>query len=112
MLHVNNLRPCSTTSLRSNVPITVYEGDDDEFEVSHISAVYIKSLLGRRGRYLLFMTHFSEDGIPPILHRLNGVHRTTTLHDFLETPQWYKFTKTQAYIDFVHAHPARIPKFQ
>jgi adenylate kinase family enzyme len=88
--------------------VTVPQGNDEEFDVSHISAVCIKSLLGRRGKYLLFMTHFSDDDIPHVWHRLNEVHRTTAaLQDFLETPQWHKFAKTHAYIDFMHAHPAR-----
>jgi hypothetical protein len=108
VFHVNNLRPCSTTPLRPAVPVTILEGDDEEFDVSHISAVCIKSLPGRRGKHLLFMTHFIDDEIPPVWHRLNEVHRTTALQDFLETPQWHTFVKTQAYIDFMHAHPARI----
>jgi hypothetical protein len=112
VFHVNNLRPCSTTPLRLVVPVTVPEGDDEEFDVSHISVVCIKSLHGRRGRYLLFMTHFSDDDIPPVWHRLNEVHRTIALQDFLDTPQWYKFAQTQAYIDFMHAHLARIPESQ
>jgi hypothetical protein len=112
VFHVNNLRPCSTASLRPAVPVTVPEGDDEEFDVSHIYVVCIKSLPGRRGKYLLFMTHFSDDDIPPVWHRLNEVHRTTTLQDFLETPQWHKFAKTRAYIDFMHAHPTRIPESQ
>jgi hypothetical protein len=68
VFHVNNLRPCSTAPLRPAVPVTVLEGDDEEFDVSHISAVCIKSLPGRRGKYLLFMTHFSDDDIPPVWH--------------------------------------------
>jgi hypothetical protein len=112
MFHVNNLRPCSTAPLRPAVPVTVPKGDDEEFDVSHISAMCIKSLPGRRGKYLLFMTHFSDDDIPLVWHRLNEVHRTTSLQDFLETPQWHKFAKTQAYIDFLHAHPARILESQ
>jgi hypothetical protein len=110
VFHVNNLRPCSTAPLRPTVPVTVPEGDDEEFGVSHISVVCIKSLHGRRGKHLLFMTHFNGDDIPPVWHRLNEVHRTATLQEFLETPQWYTFAKTQAYIDFMHAHPARIPE--
>jgi hypothetical protein len=110
VFHVNNLRPCSTDPLRPVDPVIVPEGDDEEFDVSHISVVCIKSLPRRRGKYLLFMTHFSDDDIPPIWHRLNEVHRTTTLQDFLETPQWHKFAKTQAYIDFMHAYPTRIPE--
>jgi hypothetical protein len=108
VFHVNNLRPCSTAPLRPVVPVTVPQGDDDEFEVFHIYDVCIKSLHGRRGKYMLFMTHFIDDDIPPVMHRLNEVHRTKTLQDFLETPQWYKFAKTHAYIDFMHAYPTRI----
>jgi hypothetical protein len=89
--------------------MNVLERDDEEFDVSHILAVCIKSLHGRRGKYyLLFMTHFSDDDIPPFWHMLNEAHRTMALKDFLETPQWYKFAKTHAYIDLMHAHPARI----
>jgi hypothetical protein len=58
------------------------------------------------------MTHFSDDDIPLVLHRLNEVHRTMALQEFLETPQWHKFAKTLADIDFMHAHPARIPESQ
>jgi hypothetical protein len=113
VFHVNNLRPCSTAPLRPAVPVSVPEGDDEEsFDVSHIFVVCIKSLLGRRGKYLLFMTHFSDDDIPHVWHRLNEVHRTTALQYFLETPQWHKFAKTQAYIDFMHAHPACILESQ
>jgi hypothetical protein len=111
VFHVNNLRPCSTAPLRSAVPVTLRRGgDDEEFDVSHNSLVCIKSLPGRRGKYLLLMTHFRDDDIPLIWHRLNEVHRTTALQDFLETSQWHKFAKTQAYIDFMHAHPPRIPE--
>jgi hypothetical protein len=104
--------PCSTASLRPAVPVAAPEGDDEEFDVSHISDVCVKSLPGRRGKYLLFMTHFSDDDIPPVWHRLNEVHRKRALQDFLETPQWHKFAKTHAYIDFMHAYPARIPESQ
>jgi hypothetical protein len=41
VFHVNNLRPCSTAPLRPNVPVTELEGDDEEFDVSHISALCI-----------------------------------------------------------------------
>jgi hypothetical protein len=61
MFHVNNLRPCSTTSFRHACPVTNPKGDDEEFEVSHISVVCIKSLLVRGVKYLLFMTYFSDD---------------------------------------------------
>jgi hypothetical protein len=108
VFHVNNLRPCSTAPLRPAVPVTAPEGDDEEFDVSHISVVCIKSLHGRRGKYLLFMTHFNDNDIPPVWHRLNGVYRTMALQEFLETPQWHKFAKTHVYIDFMHAHLARI----
>jgi hypothetical protein len=108
VFHVNNLRPCSTAPLRPAVPVTVHEGNDEELDVSHIYVVCIKSLPRRRGKYLLFMTHFSDDDNPLVWHRLNEVHRTMALQEFLETPQWHKFAKTQAFIDFMHAHPARI----
>jgi hypothetical protein len=94
IFHVSNLRPCSTTSLRVAVVVTTPKGDDDELEVSHISTMCIKSLLGRRGKYLLFMTHLSDDDIPHFCHRLNEVHRTTTLQKFLDTPQWHAFAHT------------------
>jgi hypothetical protein len=92
--------------------LTVPEGDDEEFHVSHIFAVCIKSLPEQRGKYLLFMTHNRDDDIPHVWHKLNEVHRTMALQDFLETPQWHKFAKTHAYIDFMYAHPARIPESQ
>jgi hypothetical protein len=43
VFYVNNLRPCSTAPLRLVVPVTGLEGDDEEFDVSHISVVCIKS---------------------------------------------------------------------
>jgi hypothetical protein len=64
------------------------------------------------GKYLLFMAHSSDDDIPLVWHQMSEVHRTTTLQELLETPQWHKFAKTQAYIDFKHAHPARIHESQ
>jgi hypothetical protein len=111
VFHVNNLRSCFNAPLLPAVPLIVLEGDDEEFDVSHISNVCIKSFPRRRGNYLLFMTHFKDDYIPPLSQRLNEVHRATALQYFLETtPQWHKFAKTQAYIDFMHAHPSRIPE--
>jgi hypothetical protein len=94
VFHVNNPRLCSTEPLRLVVPVTVLEGDDDEFKVSHISAMCIKSLHGRRRKYLQIMTHFSDDDIPHVWHRLNEVYRTTASQEFLETPEWHKFAKT------------------
>jgi hypothetical protein len=65
MFQVNNLGPCSTSSLRHVFVVTTPKGDDDEFEVFHIYTVCIRSLPGRRGKYLLFMKHFNDDNIPP-----------------------------------------------
>jgi NADH:ubiquinone oxidoreductase subunit len=110
VFHVNNLRPCSTVSLRLIVLVIVPKGDDDEFDVSYIDVACIKSLPIRRRKYFLFTSHFNDVDIPPVWHRLNWVHRTTTLQDFLETPQRHKFAKTHAYIDFMHAHPSCIPE--
>jgi hypothetical protein len=112
VFHVNNIRPCYTTCLRDAVRVTIPEGDDEEFDVSHISDVCIKWLHRQRGKYLLFVTHFGDDDIPPAWHRLNEVHRTTALQDLLETPQWHTFAMTLAYIDFMQAHPTRIPETQ
>jgi hypothetical protein len=56
------------------------------------------------------MANFSDDGIPHVWHRLNEVHRTKTLQDFLETPQLHKFVLTHAYIDFMYTHSTRIPE--
>jgi hypothetical protein len=39
--HVNNLRPCSTTFFRHDVPATLPHRDNEAFDVSHISAVCI-----------------------------------------------------------------------
>jgi hypothetical protein len=47
-------------------PMIVPQGDDEEFDVSHILDVCMKSLRGRRGKYLLFMTHFNDDDIPHV----------------------------------------------
>jgi hypothetical protein len=44
VFHVNNLRPCSTTSLRHYAKVIAPGGYDEEFDVSHICAVDIKSL--------------------------------------------------------------------
>jgi hypothetical protein len=49
-----------------------------------------------------------DDDITHVWHRLNEVHRTEALHNFLETPQWHAFAATQAYIVFLHAHLVRI----
>jgi hypothetical protein len=45
--YVNNLRTLSAASLRHAVTLTTLEGDGEEFDVSHILVVCIKSLLGR-----------------------------------------------------------------
>jgi hypothetical protein len=39
VFHINNLRSCSKISLRPTVPVTVQEGDYEEFDVSHIFVV-------------------------------------------------------------------------
>jgi hypothetical protein len=45
---------------------------------------------------------------PHVWHRLNEVHCTTALQDFLETSQWHAFAHTLAYNGFMDAHPACI----
>jgi hypothetical protein len=100
VFHANNLIPCSTASLRLGVQVTIPTGDDEEFDVSHICVVSIKSLL--------FMTHLRDIVIPLVLHRLYEVNRTMALQYFLETPHLHDFAKTHAYFDFMRAHLARI----
>jgi hypothetical protein len=39
----------------------------------------------RRGKYVLFYTHFKDEQIPHVWHHLNEVQRTNALHDFLDT---------------------------
>jgi hypothetical protein len=58
------------------------------------------------------MTHFIDDNIPNVLHQVNEVHRKVALQDFVETPQWHAFAKTEAYVDFMYAHPTRIHESQ
>jgi hypothetical protein len=62
-------------STTTDCPGDYSKGDDEEFDISHIYVVCIKPLPRREGKYLLFMTHFSDDDIPPVWHRLNEVHR-------------------------------------
>jgi hypothetical protein len=70
----------------------------------------IKDLFGGRVEYLMFRTFFNDDDIPLVWHRLNEVHHIKVLQDFLaEAAQWHAFAMTQAYIDFMHAYPTRIP---
>jgi hypothetical protein len=79
--------------LRHAVPLTSQEGDDDKFEVFHISVMCIKSLLGRQGKHLLLRTHLSDADIPHILQRVNEVHYMTSLQEIMETPQWHAFAQ-------------------
>jgi hypothetical protein len=52
VFHVTNLRPFSIVSLRHVVQvISTPKDNDNEIDVSHIFAVCIKSLQGRRGKY-------------------------------------------------------------
>jgi hypothetical protein len=83
MYHVNNLRPCSTTSLRPHVPVNVPKVDGEEFEVSRNSVVCINLLPRRRGKYSLFMTHFSDDDIPPFWHDITLTSCTLSRRAFL-----------------------------
>jgi hypothetical protein len=105
LIPVNSLRPCCIASLRPNVPVATQEDDDEEIDVSHIYYyVCIKPLRGRCVKYVLFMTHFNDDDVPLVWHRLNDVHRTTkVLHEFLETPKWPVLTQTWAFIPRLHA---------
>jgi hypothetical protein len=61
VFHFNNLRPRSIASLQFAVREIALEAYDEEFDVVHISTMCIKSLHVRRRKYLLFMTHFTDD---------------------------------------------------
>jgi hypothetical protein len=54
-----------------------------------------------------FITHFIDDDISHVKHRLQEERRTKALQRFMETPEWHAFSETPAYIDFMHAHPSR-----
>jgi hypothetical protein len=112
VFYVNNPRPCSTTSLRHVVPISTPKTNDEEFDVSHISAVCTKLVTTRRGTCLLFMMHLNDDDISHLWHRLNDILRIVALQYFLETPQWCACSQTRAYTVFMHSHPTRIPESQ
>jgi hypothetical protein len=85
VFHVNNTRPCSTTSLRLVVSTTTREDDDALFDVAHIYDVCIEPLTCRREKYLLFLTHLSEHCacMAPVERDVP----TKALQYFLETPQ-------------------------
>jgi hypothetical protein len=108
MFHVNDVRLSSNASLRSVIPVTTPEHDNEEFGVFHMLDVCMKPLIGPREKYLLSMPHFDDDDIPHVWHRLNDVHRTKALQEFLETPQCHAFAQTLEHIDFMHARRARI----
>jgi hypothetical protein len=75
--------------------------------------VCIKPLDGRRSFFFGFITHFRDDDIPHDSHRLIEVHRAKALqYCFMETPRWHAYAHAHAYIDFMHAHHARIHESQ
>jgi putative heme iron utilization protein len=49
--------------------MNVLNADDEELDVSHVYAVCNKSFHGRRGKYVLFMTNFGDDGTPQVCRR-------------------------------------------
>ena len=112
VFHVNNLRPCPTAPLRPAVPVVTgtMEEDNQEFEIDRISDVKIGPVPGRVGDQLQFLTHFADHSIAPLWHRINDVHRTIALQEFMETDRWTEFSESQEYVVFMNKYPARIPK--
>jgi hypothetical protein len=43
--YINNLKPCSTSSLRLAIPVNVYEGDDEEFDVFQIVFFFVHQVV-------------------------------------------------------------------
>jgi hypothetical protein len=70
MFHVNTLRPYATAMLWPFVHVTTPR-DDDEYAVDQIFVVEIDNVLWRRGKYMLLYTHFKDEQIPRVWHRLN-----------------------------------------
>lgn len=111
VFHVNSLRPCPTAPLRATVPVVTgtEEEDNQEFQVERISSVKIGPVPGRKGDQLQFLTHFADQTIAPLWHRLNDVRRTAALQVFLDSDRWLEFSETDDFIAFMHKYPARIP---
>jgi hypothetical protein len=84
---IEKVRPIVPRPKRVFVHVTTHENGDDGLDVLHIYVMCIKPLDGRRRKYLLSMTDFSDGDIPCVWHRLNEVHHTTALHNIMETPQ-------------------------
>jgi hypothetical protein len=59
---------------------------------------------------MLLYTHFKDERIPHVWHRLNEVHRTAAFQHFLDSPDWLGFDGRQKYMDFMRTtDPARLP---
>jgi hypothetical protein len=87
--------------------------DDDEYDLGRISAVKIDTVPRRLGEYMLFCTHFKDEKIPLVGHRLNEVQRTSAFQYFLDSPNWLDFACRQKHMDFMRtSHPARLPHSQ
>jgi hypothetical protein len=79
MFRVNNLRPYPTAKLRPSVPVATLWDEDDEYDFDRISAAEIDNVQERRGKYLLFYTHFQDEHIPHVWHHFNEVQCTFAL---------------------------------
>jgi hypothetical protein len=69
MLHVINLRPCPTATLRPSRHVTTLD-DDAESDVANFTNVKIDAPLARRGECLLSYTHLKDEQIPLLWHRV------------------------------------------
>jgi hypothetical protein len=70
VFHVNSLRPRPTPTLRLRVLVATPK-DYDEYDVYYICVVEIETVAGHRGKRMMFYTHFNDEHIPPLWHRLN-----------------------------------------
>jgi hypothetical protein len=84
VFHVISFRLCPSATLRLFVHVTTTE-DDDEYDLDNIFVVTIDIVHERRVKYMLFYTHFKDEQIPLVWHRLNEAQRTFVLHQFLDS---------------------------
>jgi hypothetical protein len=68
---------------------------DDEYDLDRVSVVKADTVPQRRGKYLMFYTHFKDEQIPPMWHRLNEVHRIFALQHFLDSLDWLDLASCQ-----------------
>ena len=106
VFHVDVLSPASTsTPLRPHIVDAV--DDEVEYEVARITDVKLDSWPRRRGRYVLFLTHYVGYDRPEwSLYSL--LDDTAALDDFLKSDRWAMFAASEEYRKFCADFPRRI----